>query len=85
MSDAATLGRQIRHYRNRAGFTLDELGARVGIAGSQLSIIENGKREIKLGMLTAIAEALVTGGDWPQGMTELGVTPDAVTPERLWG
>lgn len=58
MSDAATLGRQIRHYRNRAGFTLDELGARVGIAGSQLSIIENGKREIKLGMLTAIAEAL---------------------------
>ncbi|MET0736508.1 MAG: helix-turn-helix domain-containing protein, partial [Microbacterium sp.] len=35
----------------------DELGERVGIAGSQLSLIENGKREPKLSVLQAIATA----------------------------
>ena len=39
--------------------TLDELGAAVGVAGSQLSLIENGKREPKLSLLQAVAE--VTG------------------------
>jgi transcriptional regulator with XRE-family HTH domain len=40
---------------------LDELGAIVGVAGSQLSLIENGKREPKLSLLQAIAAA--TGTD----------------------
>lgn len=39
--------------------TLDELGAKVGVAGSQLSLIENGKREPKLSLLQGIAQ--VTG------------------------
>jgi D-arginine dehydrogenase len=34
--------------------------------------------------LSAIAEALVTGTKWPDGMTALGVTPVAVSPNRLW-
>ena len=58
MSDVATLGRRIRYFRNRAGLTLDEVGAKVGLSGSQLSIIENGKREPKLSLLTALAAAL---------------------------
>jgi XRE family transcriptional regulator, fatty acid utilization regulator len=37
MSDLATLGQRIRHYRTAAGLTLDQLGDRVGVAGSQLS------------------------------------------------
>ncbi len=45
----------------RCGFTLDELGARVGIASSQLSLIENGKREPRLSLLQAVAAA--TGVD----------------------
>ncbi len=55
-----TLGHRIRHSRVSAGLTLDELGAAVGVAGSQLSLIENGKREPKLTLLQAIADATST-------------------------
>mgnify|MGYP003488563240 FL=1 len=59
--ELTTLGHRIRHHRTRNGMTLDELGALVGVAGSQLSLIENGKREPKLSLLQAIAAA--TGTD----------------------
>lgn len=55
MNDLVTLGQRIRHFRTRAGLTLDQLGERVGIAGSQLSLMENGRREPRLTLLTAIA------------------------------
>ncbi len=58
--ELTTLGHRIRHHRTSRGLTLDELGAQVGIAGSQLSLIENGKREPKLSLLQAIAEATGT-------------------------
>jgi len=53
--ELSTLGHRIRHQRVAHGLTLDELGERVGVAGSQLSLIENGKREPKLSLLQAIA------------------------------
>jgi transcriptional regulator with XRE-family HTH domain len=53
--ELSTLGHRIRHQRISHGYTLDELGALVGVAGSQLSLIENGKREPKLSLLQAIA------------------------------
>ena len=59
--ELSTLGHRIRHQRVSHGFTLDELGEKVGVAGSQLSLIENGKREPKLSLLQAIAN--VTGVD----------------------
>ncbi|MBP2437172.1 helix-turn-helix domain-containing protein [Microbacterium amylolyticum] len=52
-----TLGHRIRHHRLARGYTLDALGDAVGVAGSQLSLIENGKREPKLTLLQKIAEA----------------------------
>ncbi len=52
------LGKRIRHFRTRAGLTLDALGERVGVVGSQLSLIENGKREPRLSLLQAIAREL---------------------------
>ncbi|WP_159501161.1 XRE family transcriptional regulator [Microbacterium sp. 18062] len=55
--ELTTLGHRIRHYRTAAGLTLDELGAAVGVAGSHLSLIENGKREPKLSLLQEIASA----------------------------
>lgn len=58
--ELSTLGHRIRHHRVARGHTLDELGALVGVAGSQLSLIENGKREPKLSLLQAIAEATGT-------------------------
>lgn len=48
----------MRHYRTAAGLTLDQLGAEVGIAGSQLSLMENGRREPRLSLLSAIAAHL---------------------------
>ncbi|MFT4306536.1 MAG: helix-turn-helix domain-containing protein [Microbacterium sp.] len=62
--ELATLGHRIRHFRLENGLTLDELGARVGVAGSHLSLIENGKREPKLSLLQQIATA--TGIDLSQ-------------------
>ena len=58
MNDLATLGQRIRHFRTSAGLTLDQLGARTGIAGSQLSLMENGRREPRLTLLSAIAATL---------------------------
>jgi transcriptional regulator with XRE-family HTH domain len=58
MTDLVTLGQRIRHFRNARGLTLDQLGAKVKIAGSQLSLMENGKREPRLTLLHAIAEVL---------------------------
>jgi len=55
MNDLATLGQRIRHFRTASGLTLDQLGDRVGIAGSQLSLMENGKREPRISLLSAIA------------------------------
>ncbi|WP_084106029.1 helix-turn-helix domain-containing protein [Demequina sp. NBRC 110056] len=58
MADAVTLGRRIRHFRTQAGYTLDQLGERTGVAASQWSLIENGKREPRLSLLTDAAKAL---------------------------
>ena len=33
--------------------------------------------------MAAAVEALVTGGPWPEGLDELGVTADAIRPDRL--
>lgn len=56
--DRLVLGKRIRHFRARAGLTLEQLGERVGVVGSQLSLIENGRREPRLSLLQGIARAL---------------------------
>ena len=54
-SQLLLLGKRIRHFRSRAGLTLDQVSDTTGIAASQLSLIETGKREPKLTALTALA------------------------------
>jgi transcriptional regulator with XRE-family HTH domain/predicted transcriptional regulator len=56
--DLATLGQRLRHFRRTRGLTLAELGERVGRAPSALSALENGRREPKLSLLRALADAL---------------------------
>ncbi|MFF8818678.1 MULTISPECIES: XRE family transcriptional regulator [Leucobacter] len=56
--DRLVLGKRLRHYRNQAGLTLEQLGSRVGVVPSQLSLVENGKREPKLTLIQAIAREL---------------------------
>ena len=55
------LGHRVRHFRRRAGLTLDQLGERVGKPAPYLSMLENGKREPRLGLINGLAEALEVG------------------------
>lgn len=59
--DIISLGRRVRHLRKGLGMTLDDLGQKVGAAPSQLSLIENGKREPKLTLLQHLSGALGVG------------------------
>lgn len=56
--DPLVFGHRVRHFRGLAGLTLDELGERVGKPAPYLSMLENGKREPRLGMINALADAL---------------------------
>ena len=58
MIDVLTFGHRVRHYRKRAGLTLDELGGRVGKPAPYLSLLENGKKEPKLGLINDLALSL---------------------------
>ncbi|MBK5250405.1 MAG: helix-turn-helix domain-containing protein [Actinomycetales bacterium] len=57
-SDALTLGRRIRHFRTRQRLTLRELATAVDSTTSQLSLVENGRREPRLSLLKAVAAAV---------------------------
>ncbi|MFF2271979.1 helix-turn-helix domain-containing protein [Agromyces sp. NPDC058136] len=61
--DALTLGRRIRERRTARGMTLGQLAHAIDRAPSQVSAIENGKREPRLSMLRTIALALGTTVD----------------------
>lgn len=61
--DALTLGRRIRERRTAASMTLGALAEAIGRAPSQVSAIENGKREPRVSMLRTIAAALGTTAD----------------------
>lgn len=52
------IGHRVRHYRRRAGLTLQRLGERVGRPAPYLSQLENGRVEAKVGLLSDIAGAL---------------------------
>ncbi len=58
MLDPLTIGRRIRSLRTARGMTLDDLGATIDRAASQVSVIENGKRELKLGEVQRLARVL---------------------------
>ncbi len=58
MLDSLTIGRRIRQLRSERGLTLDDLSTAIGRAPSQVSVIENGKRELKLGELQRFARVL---------------------------
>jgi len=58
MLDSLTIGRRVRQLRTERGMTLDDLATAIGRAASQISVIENGKREPKLSELQRLARAL---------------------------
>ena len=58
MFDPLTIGKRIRAQRLARGLSLHDLAARLERAPSQVSVIENGRRELKLGELERIARIL---------------------------
>src|SRR5712691_1548727 len=56
--DLVLFGQRLRHIRRSRNLTLTELGERVGRAPSVLSLLENGRREPKLSLIEALADAL---------------------------
>lgn len=56
--DLIALGRRVRHLRKKQGMTLENLADSLRTVPSQLSLLENGKREPKLSQLTQLASAL---------------------------
>jgi len=61
--DPLTIGRRIRQLRTERGMTLEAFASALDRAPSQLSVIENGRRELKLGEVNRLAEALGVGVD----------------------
>lgn len=57
-TDQLTVGRRIRARRLEQGLSLRELAQALDRAPSQLSVIENGRRELRLGELRRIAAVL---------------------------
>ena len=55
MQDLVTLGQRVRHFRTEAALTLDQVAERVGTTASRLSLIENGRLEPRLSLLTLMA------------------------------
>jgi len=79
MIDSLTIGRRVRQLRTDRGMTLDDLGAAIGRAASQVSVIENGKREPKISELQGLARALsvpldrLLSGEAPTGRAALEI------------
>jgi len=53
--DPFSLGRRLRHLRKERGLTLAQVAEAAGLASSQLSLLENGKREAKVSHLQRLA------------------------------
>ncbi len=53
--DPLVFGQRVRHYRKTAGMTLDDLGAKVSKPAPFLSLLENGKKEPKLGLINDLS------------------------------
>jgi len=56
--DPLMFGQRVRHYRKRSGLTLDALGSLVGKPAPYLSLLENGKKEPRLGVINDLSVAL---------------------------
>jgi predicted transcriptional regulator/DNA-binding XRE family transcriptional regulator len=56
--DSLILGYRLRHFRKQRGLTLEQLGALVDKPAPYLSLLENGKREPRLGLLNELAASL---------------------------
>lgn len=64
----ATLGERVRDAREALGWTQVELGERIGWSNKDLSLVEQGGRNISTARLRALAVALGVTSDWLLGL-----------------
>ena len=57
------LGKRIRHFREKAGISQDELGRRVFVNNIHISNIETGKKAPSIDLLIELANALEVSAD----------------------
>ncbi|MFP5417286.1 MAG: helix-turn-helix domain-containing protein [Actinomycetes bacterium] len=86
--DAFGLGRRLHALRKGRGLTLAQVAEQTGVASSQLSMIENGKREARIGLLQRLAalygttlDELTSGS--PSHRTQLEVELEAAMRSPL--
>jgi transcriptional regulator with XRE-family HTH domain len=60
---AKVLGRELKGARLALGLTQAEVAERLGVSGSYISAVEAGKRNLTLGQLANIANAMRLGID----------------------
>lgn len=88
--DPLVFGHRLRHYRRRAGLTLEALGEAVGRPASYLSQLENGHREPRLSTVNQLAGALgckpgdLLSPDPPDRRAELEVTLARMQEDPLY-
>ncbi|HEY4535754.1 MAG TPA: helix-turn-helix domain-containing protein [Enteractinococcus sp.] len=88
--DPVMLGHRMRHYRTAASMTLDELASKLGATASHLSMIENGKREPKISLLTDAAEYLgielddLLNPEAPSARAALEISVEKAQRSRQW-
>ncbi|MDN6637076.1 MAG: helix-turn-helix domain-containing protein [Yaniella sp.] len=88
--DPVILGHRLRYFRAAANMTLDELASQLGATASHLSMIENGKREPKVSLLTHGADILGVGvGDLlqpeaPSARAALEISVEKAQRTRPW-
>ena len=58
MLNYKNIGKRIRHYRKRRGYTQEQLGLSINTSGAYISNIERGVKKPSLDNLVSIAETL---------------------------
>ncbi len=85
----ARIGRAIRHHRQKLGLPLAKLAARLGVATSTLSKLENGLLPITFQRLDSITRALsvdmaaLLADDPPEGSAASVAQPATAAPEKF--
>lgn len=89
--DTLVFGHRLRFFRKQAGLTLDELGQLVGKPAPYLSMVENGKREPKLSLITELARHLdisaaeMLADEAPTRRAQLEVMLERYQSEPIYG
>ena len=58
MLNYKSIGKRIRHYRKRRGYTQEQLGLSINTSGAYISNIERGVKKPSLDNLVSIAETI---------------------------